>query len=189
MPPHLKRVPFVPSSANEAPLPELALPARAELPAPDLPVLTLPDPPTLPDQPDAFSAGLPQHGHDWSGERPLQEELPQYRGAEEEPLPDLVIPACDAAPATLVRQCTLCQTRWESTCPPAPRFSGFRIGRASTCCAGMLWSGRPSLFSGGAGMLGRRHDGRVASWGKGGEGGAPESQDDGRALESRAVAL
>lgn len=103
MPPHLKRVPFVPSSANEEPLPELALPARAELPAPDLPVLTLPEAPTPPEQPLEYVAGAPRHGADWSGERPLQEELPRYRGAEEEPIPSLVVPNCEAAPATLVR--------------------------------------------------------------------------------------
>lgn len=111
MPPHLMRVPFVPSSANEDPLPELALPMRAEMPPPDLPQLALPEPPILPSKPPEYTAGEPQWGEDWGGERPLQEELPQYHGAEEEPMPDMVVPDCDPAPAALVRSRTRQRSR------------------------------------------------------------------------------
>lgn len=157
-PAQLKRVPFVPASANEEPPPELALPTRGEMPPPDLPELILPEAPRLPDKPADFVPGAAEFGRDWSGVHPLQEDLPVYQGAEDEPIPELDVPAADAPPGSLV--CGLVATAStalllksvlhtpskdpahpQSTTPalpcrphewPAPRCCNF-----STCMAGM----------------------------------------------------
>lgn len=101
-PPHLQKVPFVPATAGEDPLPEYMAPNREEVAPLDLPDLTLPEHPVLPPRPPTYEPGEPKHGEDWTGERPRQLPLPKYSGGAAEEEPGLKLPACPSEPPQLV---------------------------------------------------------------------------------------
>jgi hypothetical protein len=101
--PPQQRLPFVPATAGEDPLPEYIAPIREEVPELALPKLSLPEVPVPPPCPPAYEPGEPKYGEDWTGERPRYLPLPVYSGPAAEEEPGLDLPTCPGAPPKLVR--------------------------------------------------------------------------------------
>jgi hypothetical protein len=101
--PALEEVPSVPKTAGEEPIPAFAPPEPPGMAPLILPGAEHVPGPELPERPSNLPDASPEHGADWTGERPHREEAPEFVEPALEAEEAFVVPEAPPAPLPLVR--------------------------------------------------------------------------------------